>query len=77
MLVLLTFQPEFGIAYGIRKPEKPYDALIWYSMVFQMWAKTLAEPEKVSRFTRWVFLIWLLNGVNIYSLIPNSGFQHL
>jgi len=69
------YQPEFGIAYGIRKPEKLYDALIWYSMVFQMWAKTLAEPEKVSRFTRRVFLIWLLNGVNTYSLIPNSGYQ--
>jgi len=42
----LANEPEFGIAYGIRKPEKLYDALIWYSMVFQMWAKTLAEPEK-------------------------------
>jgi hypothetical protein len=72
--VAFVSKSEFGIAYGIRKPEKPYDALIWYSMVFQMWTKTLAEPEKVSRFTRWVFLIWLLNEVNTYSLIPNSGY---
>jgi hypothetical protein len=53
----VSCKPEFGIVYGIRKTEKPYDALIWYSMIFQMWAKTLAEPEKVSRFTCRVFLI--------------------